>query len=114
MEVIFKMAYELIVTAHIAHLQTKSYSEHKLMQEVYDELPGMLDSLMESHQGKTGGVIKNIGSITPGNLDNYPTYIDKFIRYIESQLDVVSLDIQDELLAIMNFLNAIKYKMTLK
>lgn len=113
MEVIFKLAYELIVTAHVAHLQTKSYAEHKLMQEIYDTLPDMIDSLMESYQGKNGGVIKNIGAITPGGLNNYQEYLSKLSRYIESQLKTTTLDIQDELIAILNFLNSVKYKTTL-
>jgi hypothetical protein len=36
---------------HILHLQTKSYSEHKAMQKYYEELPDLVDSIIEEWQG---------------------------------------------------------------
>ncbi len=114
MEPIFKLAYELIVTAHVAHLQTKSYAEHKVLNEIYEELPELIDSLMESYQGKYGNVIKNIDSISLGSLSNYQEYISKLLRYLESQVNTYTLDIQDEVLTVINFLNSVKYKLTLK
>lgn len=114
MEPVFKLAYELIVTAHVAHLQTKSYAEHKVLNKIYEELPGLIDSLMESYQGKYGNVIKNIDSISVGSLSNYQEYISKLLRYLESQVNTYTLDIQDEVLTIINFLNSVKYKLTLK
>lgn len=114
MEAIFKLGYELIATAHVAHLQTRSYAQHLALGEIYGELPGLLDSLLESWQGKNGTVIKDIGSINVGNLANCEEYLGRMLRYCESQLPVLPLDIQDELLTIVNFLNSIKYKFTLK
>lgn len=114
MEPVFKLAYELIVTAHVAHLQTKSYAEHKVLNEIYDELPGLIDSLIEAYQGKYGSVIKNIDSLSVGSLSNYQEYITKLLRYLESQVNTYTLDIQDEVLAVINFLNSVKYKLTLK
>ena len=36
---------------HILHLQTKSYSEHKALQKYYQELPDLVDSIIEEWQG---------------------------------------------------------------
>ena len=36
---------------HILHLQTKSYSEHKALQKYYEELPDLVDSIIEEYQG---------------------------------------------------------------
>jgi hypothetical protein len=36
---------------HILHLQTKSYSEHKALQKYYEELPDLVDSIIEEWQG---------------------------------------------------------------
>lgn len=37
---------------HIFHLQTKSYAEHKALNEYYDSIVGLVDTLVESFQGK--------------------------------------------------------------
>ena len=42
------------VYAHMLHLSTRSYAEHKALDELYTELPGLVDSLVESYQGKYG------------------------------------------------------------
>ena len=36
---------------HILHLQTKSYSEHKALQKYYEQLPDLVDSIIEEWQG---------------------------------------------------------------
>lgn len=113
-EPIFKLGYEVVVTAHVAHLQTKSEPRHKTLNEVYDELPGMLDSLLESWQGKYGTVIKDIGALNIGDDSSFEAKLDTFDRYISAQIPTMSLDIQDELLSIQNFINSIKYKLTLR
>jgi hypothetical protein len=47
--------------AHILHLQTRSYAEHKALQKYYESIDGILDDFVEAYQGKYGIV------------DNYPT-----------------------------------------
>jgi hypothetical protein len=37
---------------HILHLQTKSFAEHKALNEYYDEIGDLVDGLVESYQGK--------------------------------------------------------------
>lgn len=44
-------------SGHILHLQTRSYAEHKALGEFYSDLPGLVDSLAESYQGKYGLVL---------------------------------------------------------
>jgi hypothetical protein len=38
--------------SHIFHLQTKSYSEHKALNDYYDNIVDLYDGLIESYQGK--------------------------------------------------------------
>ena len=38
--------------AHVFHLQTKSYSEHKALQNYYEGIDGLVDGVIESYQGK--------------------------------------------------------------
>jgi hypothetical protein len=37
---------------HAYHLQTKSYAEHKALQNYYEDIDGLVDGLVESYQGK--------------------------------------------------------------
>ena len=43
---------------HIFHLQTKSFAEHKALNDYYDGVLDLFDSLVESYQGKHG-IISN-------------------------------------------------------
>lgn len=40
--------------AHVLHLQTKSYAEHKALNEFYDEIIPLTDSFAEAYQGEYG------------------------------------------------------------
>lgn len=44
--------------AHILHLQSRSYSEHKALQAYYENVDGLIDSFVEAYQGKYG-IIEN-------------------------------------------------------
>ena len=43
--------------AHILHLKSKSYSEHMALGTFYEELPGLVDAVVEATQGRTGQLI---------------------------------------------------------
>lgn len=40
--------------AHMAHLKTSSFAEHKALNEFYDEIVDLADDLAEATQGKYG------------------------------------------------------------
>ena len=42
--------------AHRAHLMTGSYAKHKALNEFYDDIVGLADSLAETAQGKFGKI----------------------------------------------------------
>ena len=46
--------FEARQVSHNVHLQTKSYSEHKALNEFYDEILEFTDLLVESYQGQHG------------------------------------------------------------
>jgi len=50
--------------AHIAHLQTTSYSEHVALNAFYDGIVGLTDAFAESFQGRYGV----IGSYPPPSI----------------------------------------------
>lgn len=38
-------------TAHLAHWKTKSYAEHKTLNDFYDEVLDLIDEFVEQYQG---------------------------------------------------------------
>jgi hypothetical protein len=57
-------AGELLITllnaatiAHVLHLRSRSYSEHKALQGLYKGLPGLVDGVVEVWQGKNGELV---------------------------------------------------------
>ena len=42
---------------HVFHLQTGSYAEHKALQNYYEGIDDLMDSLIESYQG-TNGIVE--------------------------------------------------------
>lgn len=40
--------------AHILHFQSRSFSQHMALGELYEALPGLVDGVVEAYQGKYG------------------------------------------------------------
>ena len=55
---------------HFAHLSTNSYAEHKALNEAYDAMLPLMDTLMESVQG-----IYGIQKIKEVPCDDYPSTV---------------------------------------
>lgn len=55
---------------HFAHLSTNSYAEHKALNEAYDAMLPLMDTLVESVQG-----IYGIQKITQVPCDDYPSTV---------------------------------------
>jgi hypothetical protein len=88
---------------HIFHLQTKTYSEHKALQNYYEGIDGLVDSIVESYQGKyeiiTGyKTIKTVDYKSTEQVISYFKELDENIEknrtsvkesYIQNQIDGV-------------------------
>lgn len=100
-ETFFGGLFQIRDKMHINHLKTKSYSEHKALNEFYDSVLGLTDSLIESYQGKYGILnisipasttsdsiadISKLASLTDGG-SAYNLFKDTFIQ---NQLDEIS------------------------
>ena len=44
--------------AHVLHLQSRSYAEHKALGHFYSELPDVVDSVIEAWQGRHGELVE--------------------------------------------------------
>jgi hypothetical protein len=74
---------------HILHLQTTSYAQHKALNEYYDGIIDLADSLAECYQGRYG-IITDYPSIT------LPTEAIELLTYVRSWIDSNRLEISDK------------------
>lgn len=107
---------------HILHLTITgpgSYAAHKALNELYDELPDLADTVAESYQGATGE-IPNYPADMPSNVcAPVMTTVKEALSYIEELhnkvcklQDVVTYsEINNELDNVKTTLNSAKYKL---
>jgi len=74
----FSMLLHSQTQVHVFHLQTKSYSEHKALQNYYEGIDGLVDGVIESYQGKYN-VVKNYETM---DIENY-SGVDQLITYFK-------------------------------
>lgn len=99
---------------HVYHLQTESYAEHKALQDYYEGVLGMIDSLVESYQGKYG-IITNYTTI---KVDDYvgneevKTYLEKVNTIIEkNRTSVKESYIQNQIDTVQELIFSTLYKL---
>lgn len=92
--------------AHIAHWQTKSYSQHKALGGFYEEIVDALDKLVEAHMGAAGKVIDSfeIPATKPAknilaHLSDEANWINEHREHIASEVPALE-NIVDEITAI--------------
>lgn len=70
--------------AHVFHLQTSSYSEHKALNEYYDGVISFVDGLVESYQGKYGILTGYTSSSMMKENASNKTMVDYFTQLGET------------------------------
>lgn len=107
----------------VFHWQTKSYSEHKALGNLYDNLVDLIDTFVETFSGRYGvPAAKNDYKLTVVNYKDNGTcveYIDRTIAYMTKDVptmlnpteDTDLLNIRDEIVGV---LNRTKYLLRLK
>jgi len=78
---------------HIFHLQTKSFSEHKALQKYYEEIDGLVDSIIESYQGKYD-IIENYDSIKNQDYESIEQVINYF-KSLDSMIDKARKNVKE-------------------
>ena len=95
----------------MAHLQTKSYAAHKALNEYYDEIVDIADSLAEAFQGREG----IITSYPLVHLDsgNPITLIDQVRTWVDSNRKACSeySEIQNIIDELQDLNNSTLYKL---
>jgi hypothetical protein len=99
--------------AHIFHLQTNSYAQHKALQKYYESIVDLIDGLVEGYQGRYGILrgYKMAGTIKED--DSAVMYFEglaKFVETIRPQLPQDSY-IQNQVDEVVDLLESTKYKL---
>lgn len=69
--------------AHVFHLQTDSYAEHKALQKYYEGVDGLVDSLVEAYQGENE-IIMDYKSFSLQKYDSKESVISYFEELINT------------------------------
>jgi len=98
--------------AHIYHLQTKYFAEHKALNEYYDEIVDLADGLAESVQGKMG-IIKGYVDFNFREDDAPLNYFSELRDAVEQlRLDMPQdTFIQNQIDSIVELINSTIYKL---
>lgn len=103
---------------HIKHWQTESYSEHKLLNKLYDNVLDMTDTLVETLQGKLGYRLKGFESYPYKDNDNTAMCIKEHLDYIMSYRNKLQKpewnNIDNQLQVLQDTLEQSLYLLTLK
>lgn len=100
---VFAKLFEARDFAHVAHLKTKSYAQHKALNGFYDDLLELTDSFIETYQGQYGLAKIEVSTVK----DSEPVeYLEDFAKYMMearnsmSKQDTHLHNILDEIVAL--------------
>jgi len=99
---------------HIFHLQTKSFSEHKALQDYYDAIDGLVDALVESAQGKWGILTgwKSVGTQEYQSSEQVISYLKSLADEVAKVFSIVKdTYIQNQLDEVTALINSTLYKL---
>lgn len=91
---------------HLAHLQTTSYAEHKALNNYYDSILDLVDSMIEAYFGCIGKKLSI--KIPSAEYINPETHLKQFKDYVKKHRNVLGMDrtdvqnILDEIIALIN------------
>jgi hypothetical protein len=79
--------------AHIFHLQTPSYAQHKALQGYYEDIVDLIDTYVESYQGRYGILKGYKPSNTILEDDSTVSYfmgLQKFVGELNNTIDEIA------------------------
>lgn len=97
---------------HILHLQSKSFSEHMALGTFYEELPDLVDAVVESIQGLTGEIIQ-YPEMYYRPADSGIQELEDLLEFVKDGRQVLPQDseVQNEVDNIANLINSTLYKL---
>ena len=91
--------------AHIFHLRTNSYAEHKALEKYYEKIVPLLDEWAEAYMGKYGRLRKISANKrflqNPAKAKGYFRALLTRVKAIKLPKDTYLKNIQDEIVALI-------------
>lgn len=105
--------------AHFWHLETKSYAEHKALNEFYDKILELVDQLLETYLGKGkkidfGKIRMTFNSYSKERMIEYFKKLARYIYRSKKSLGNVDGDLLNIMEEILGLINQTLYMFTLK
>lgn len=102
-----------VTNAHILHLTTRSYAEHKALEGFYSEIGDLVDDFVEAFQGKYGLLHDFIADYTlPGEPVAYLTYLkDEVATLRRSERFPQDSELQNSVDEIAQLIDSTLYKL---
>ena len=82
----FGTLLQSVTEAHKKHLMTGKYSNHIALNEFYDEMPELVDALIEHYQGEHGKVGEYKNTIEAKDAVEYLEALLKFVKEGKKEL----------------------------
>lgn len=99
--------------AHNAHLATTSYAQHMALGTFYEEMPDLVDGLVESYQG-VYGIVEDKPNVTMPSGGMVPV-LTQLRKWIMANRDSVGVsddtELQNDIDAIVSLINRTMYKL---
>ena len=87
----FGTLLQSVTETHKKHLMTGKYSAHKALNEFYDEMPELVDSLIEHYQGNHGKVDDYKNLLDAEGMDTI-----KYLEELKEMCDAAKEDFFDD------------------
>lgn len=82
----FGTLLQSVTEAHKKHLMTGKYSDHKALNEFYDEMPDLVDALIEHYQGENGKV-ENLKNVIDAEGKDAIAYLEELLEFTKKGKD---------------------------
>jgi len=81
-ELVMDLLQSAVIT-HIMHWQTESYATHIALGEYYDEIPDLVDAVVEAYQGKNNVILAKF----PVEMESYEDLTPlNYMEYLNQEL----------------------------
>lgn len=109
----FKALLDAVTSAHLLHLQSRSFSQHTALGDFYSELEELADGLIESYQGKYGIVTDYPQGPSMPNNDPI-SFMTKLSDYVRNTRAAVASDseLQNDIDTVQSLIDSTLYKLT--
>lgn len=109
------LVFQVYGYAHFLHLSTGSYATHKALDELYSELPGKIDGLLESYLSVFSNNLVFTNVSLSGSGEDICDTILMYARVLHFEISKVELPEQNGLIndleGLMSFISSVKYKL---